>query len=100
MAAQKRLQKLIFSIKRGQAAQGGVLHYEDDLKHELFRLIDGMRSELVVLACTELPLLLTEKSTSGEVRYGGKILLDATTVLAEELATSVLPLPKREISER
>ena len=100
MAAQKRLQKLIFSIKRGQGAQGGVLHYKDDLKHELFQLIDGMRSELVVLACTELPLLLTEKSTSGEVSYGGKILLDATTVLAEELAASVLPLPKREISER
>lgn len=35
-----------------------------------------------------------------EVSYGGKILLDATTVLAEELAASVLPLPKGEISER
>ena len=91
--AQERLQTLIFSIKRGQGAQGDARQSKKNQRDELLQLIDGLSSEVVVLACTELPLLLTEESTNGEVRYGGKILLDATAVLAEELASSVLPAP-------
>ena len=93
-AAQERLQTLIFSIKRGQGAQGDARQSKKNLRDELLQLIDGLSSELVVLACTELPLLLAEDATNGEVRYGGKILLDATAVLAEELASSVLPAPR------
>jgi hypothetical protein len=59
-----------------------------------------MSSEIVLLACTELPLLLTEEEDSkgrgdavGEIRYGGKTLIDVTAVLAEELASRVLPVP-------
>lgn len=91
-AAQERLQMLIFSIKRRQGEPVDAIQYKEHLRDELHQLIDSMSSEVVVLACTELPLLLMEEQTSGEVRYGGKILLDATAVLAEELASSVLPV--------
>ncbi len=96
-AAQERLQMLIFSIKAGQGAPGNATQHQENLRDELHRLIDGLSSEVVVLACTELPLLLLkEEQTSGplEVAYEGKIILDATAILAEELASSVLPEPR------
>lgn len=99
-AAQERLQALIFSIKRGQSADGAAARYKEYLRDQLLELIDGLSSELVVLACTELPLVLTEQPINGEIRHGEKTLLDATAVLAQELTDSVLPVQTREATQR
>ena len=99
-AAQERVHALIRSIKREETSFHGGSWDKQQLKGELLELIEAMSSEIVLLACTELPLLLTEEEDSkgrgdavGEIRYGGKTLIDVTAVLAEELASRVLPVP-------
>lgn len=89
-ATQERLQELILSIKRQSTGAK---------KAQLLEIVESLSSDVVLIACTELPLLLTEVDegdSAGEVVYGGKTLVDVTAVLAGELAQRLLPLPAAE----
>ena len=84
-AAQERLQELIHSIKRQSTGAK---------KAQLLEIVESLSADVGLIACTELPLLLTEAEdgeSPGEVVYGGKTLIDVTAVLAEELAQRALP---------
>ena len=59
-------------------------------------IVEAMDSDVVLLACTELPLLLPApdgdgEGVAGEYVVGSKTLIDVTTVLAEALADALLP---------
>ena len=86
-SAREQLEGLIHRVKReGVAAARG--------RQELMLIVEAMDSDVVLLACTELPLLLPEgdgEGVAGEYVVGSKTLIDVTAVLAEALAEAVLP---------
>ena len=86
-SAREQLEGLIHRVKReGVAAARG--------RQELMLIVEAMDSDVVLLACTELPLLLPERDgegMAGEYVVGSKTLIDVTAVLAEALTDAVMP---------
>ncbi len=71
----ERLHELIYDIKeRGNAPE---------LRDAFTAILDAMKSDVVLLACTELPLVYVE--------HEGKEVVDVTDLVARKLARLTLP---------
>jgi aspartate racemase len=71
------LQQLIFDIKRSGPTP--------ELKARLRTIVAGLKSRVVLLACTELPLL--------DLSFEDKELVDVTALLADRMARLALAAP-------
>jgi aspartate racemase len=80
----KRIEELVLLIKKSGADNPSI-------RRQLTEMISGLKSETVLLACTELPLV--------HIEVPGKRVIDSTLLLADEVVRlSVLHYDRRETS--
>jgi aspartate/glutamate racemase len=88
--ANERLEALAYQVKSEGVSEAGLSRLRDILREEV-------QSDCVVLALTELSLLLARQRKKGR---SGKVLIDPLALYGEALACRFLGLPfPRELNE-